>query len=184
MRQECTVGGATQQDVSYEWATVLRLAAGFKICLCCTSPLHTSSLLMNATCRTSTPLLHRRYPPGMHVLVHGFVDNMPELMAASDILITKAGPGTISEGLICGLPLILNAFIPCQEEGNIPYVTDNGVGVFESNPSKAAAVVQQWLQGSGEQLAQLAQRAKALGRPDALLDIVRDLTTLVAAPSV
>ena len=63
----------------------------------------------------------------MRVLVKGFVTNMPELMTASDVIVTKAGPGTISEALICGLPMVLNAFVPCQEEGNIPYVTQNGV---------------------------------------------------------
>jgi 1,2-diacylglycerol 3-beta-galactosyltransferase len=29
---------------------------------------------------------------------------MPELMAVSDLLVTKAGPGTISEAFISGLP--------------------------------------------------------------------------------
>ena len=37
--------------------------------------------------------------------VFGFVKNMPDLMGASDILITKAGPGTISEALISRLPM-------------------------------------------------------------------------------
>ncbi len=69
----------------------------------------------------------RQYPEGMKVLVKGFVDNMPQLMCASDIIVTKAGPGTIGEALICGLPMVLNAFVPCQEEGNIPYVVDNQV---------------------------------------------------------
>lgn len=32
--------------------------------------------------------------------VLGFVNTMPELMGAADILVTKAGPGTISEGFI------------------------------------------------------------------------------------
>ena len=45
----------------------------------------------------------------------------------TDVIVTKAGPGTISEALICGLPMVLNAYVPCQEEGNIPYVTDNKV---------------------------------------------------------
>lgn len=58
----------------------------------------------------------------------GFVHNMPEWMSASDMIITKAGPGTIAESLICGLPVLLNAFIPCQEEGNVTYVLDNKVG--------------------------------------------------------
>lgn len=61
----------------------------------------------------------------MRPQIKGFVNNMPEYMFASDIMITKAGPGTISEALICGLPMILNAYIPCQEEANVPYVVDN-----------------------------------------------------------
>ena len=33
----------------------------------------------------------------------------------------------LPQALICGLPMVLNAFVPCQEEGNIPYVVDNKV---------------------------------------------------------
>lgn len=51
---------------------------------------------------------------GLKVKPCGFVTNMAEWMSASDVIITKAGPGTIAESLICGLPIILNGFIPCQ----------------------------------------------------------------------
>lgn len=129
--------------------------------------------------RLVNKLRSKTYPPGMHVLVLGFVNNMPDLMCASDAIITKAGPGTISEALISGLPIVLNAFVPCQEEGNIPYVTDNGVGVFESKPKKVAGVIKGWLAGGERQLKEMSARAKALGKPDALLDIVRDLETLI-----
>ena len=63
----------------------------------------------------------------MNVSIQGFVDNMEEWMAACDIIITKAGPGTIVESLIMGLPVLLNGFVPCQEAGNVPFVIDNGV---------------------------------------------------------
>lgn len=52
---------------------------------------------------------------------------MPEWMTASDMIITKAGPGTIAESLICGLPVLLNGFVPCQEEGNVPFVLNHKV---------------------------------------------------------
>src|SRR5207302_7948049 len=39
---------------------------------------------------------------GVHVF--GFVDNMPELLLASDLLVTRAGPGMIADGLACGCP--------------------------------------------------------------------------------
>ncbi len=62
-----------------------------------------------------------------HPAPQGFVNNMEEWMHASDVIITKAGPGTIAESFICGLPVLLNGFIPGQEEGNIEYVVENQV---------------------------------------------------------
>jgi 1,2-diacylglycerol 3-beta-galactosyltransferase len=44
---------------------------------------------------------------GVKVYVQGFVKNMDEWMKASDALVTKAGPGTIAEASICGLPCML-----------------------------------------------------------------------------
>jgi Glycosyltransferase family 28 C-terminal domain len=52
---------------------------------------------------------------------------MEEWMHACDVIITKAGPGTIAESFICGLPVLLNGFIPGQEEGNIEYVLEHQV---------------------------------------------------------
>ena len=40
--------------------------------------------------------------------VFGFVQNMPEMMRAADVIVTKAGPGTIAEALACDLPIILS----------------------------------------------------------------------------
>ena len=37
----------------------------------------------------------------------GFVTNMPDYMAAADILVSKAGPGTIAEAAAVGLPIML-----------------------------------------------------------------------------
>jgi len=38
----------------------------------------------------------------------GFVNNMAEYMGACDCVISKAGPGTIAEAMICGVPIVLN----------------------------------------------------------------------------
>jgi hypothetical protein len=48
------------------------------------------------------------------VYVKGFVSNMNDYMEASDCLITKAGPGTIAEAMVCGLPLVISSFLPGQ----------------------------------------------------------------------
>ena len=125
----------------------------------------------------------KTYPEGMRVNVQGFVTNMPDFMGASDVIITKAGPGTISEALICGVPMVLNAFVPCQEEGNIPYVTENNVGVFETKPASVASIINSWLEENGRELKALSARAKALAKPGSLFDIVKELDGMVKAPS-
>ena len=52
-----------------------------------------------------------KWGPGVKVHVKGFVNNMDEWMRASDVLVTKAGPGTIAEASICGLPCMLFAYL-------------------------------------------------------------------------
>jgi len=45
------------------------------------------------------------------VSIQGFVNNMDEYMRTSDVLVTKAGPGTIAEASICGLPCMMFSFL-------------------------------------------------------------------------
>ena len=117
---------------------------------------------------------------GWKVKVHvkGFLGNINEWMGACDLVITKAGPGTIAEALILGVPLLLNGAIPCQEEGNVPYVVDNKVGTYLTDPKAIAAQVAAWFGPARAELAEMASRAKRLGRPHATYDIVEDLKAL------
>jgi 1,2-diacylglycerol 3-beta-galactosyltransferase len=63
------------------------------------------------------------------MLVLGFRDDVPELMRASDILVTKAGPGAIAEASVSELPVVIYDYIPGQERGNLQYVRTNGIGL-------------------------------------------------------
>ena len=119
--------------------------------------------------------------------VLGFVDNMPELMRASDMVITKAGPGSISEAMACGLPIILTGFIPGQEEGNVEYVRANRLGVFADTPEKLVASARQLLDPTNPQLAEMRANVQALSRPRASFDIARLILSYVppaGAPSI
>jgi 1,2-diacylglycerol 3-beta-galactosyltransferase len=115
------------------------------------------------------------------VHVKGFVSNMDEWMGAADVVITKAGPGTIAEALVRGVPIMLNGAIPCQEEGNVPYVVENGVGRYSTDPQEIAAQVAAWCTTAAGERAAMAERAKALGHPTATFDIVRDLAAIADA---
>jgi 1,2-diacylglycerol 3-beta-galactosyltransferase len=111
--------------------------------------------------------------------IYGFVDNMPELMHAADLLVTKAGPGTISEALIAGLPMILSDYIPGQETGNVHFVESNGVGRYAKEPAAIAEMVQEWSTHGKRALATMARNAARLARPRAALLIAEDLCYLL-----
>ena len=54
-----------------------------------------------------------------NVRIFGLVDNMHELMAVVDVMVTKPGGLSISEALVCQLPLIFFNVIPGQERFNV-----------------------------------------------------------------
>lgn len=122
-------------------------------------------------------LAGRSWP--MPVAVRGYVDNMHDWMAAADLVVTKAGPGTIAEALAWGLPLVISSYVPGQETGNVAYVERHGVGVYRSNPQQIAAVVAAWLEPGNPALTAMRQQALALARPEAALDIASALAALL-----
>lgn len=111
--------------------------------------------------------------------VHGFVDNMPELMRAADILVTKAGPGTISEAFIAGLPPLIFGYIPGQEQGNVRYVLEHQAGAYAETPGKIAQMVSRWMDPHNSLLQQMAHNAASLARPDASLTIAQEICGLI-----
>lgn len=114
----------------------------------------------------------------LKVCVKGFVTNMAEYMSCCDCVITKAGPGTIAEALACGLPIVLNGCIPCQEEGNIPFVLKNKVGTYSEDPDEIAVSVSEWFGPQKALLRLMSARATELGRATSTFDIVRDLADM------
>jgi len=111
---------------------------------------------------------------GVNVDVKGFVYNMDEYMRASDAIVTKAGPGTIAEASICGLPCMLSSYLPGQEAGNVPYVEENGFGTYSGDPTTIAETVSTWLE-TPELLSKMQQAALEAARPAATLDIAKDI---------
>jgi 1,2-diacylglycerol 3-beta-galactosyltransferase len=103
--------------------------------------------------------------------IFGFVDNMPELMSISDLLVTKAGPGTISEAFISGLPVLISGYIPGQEYGNVIYVQEHQAGGYAETPQEIARLAAQWTAPGDTTLQTMAANASKLARPTAALDI-------------
>lgn len=113
------------------------------------------------------------------VSVHGYVENMAAWMRASDCVVTKAGPGTIAEALVCGRPLLLTGFIPGQEEGNVAFVVENGAGAYAPAPQACARTVAGWFEPDTQALTELAAGARRLAQPHATAEIVREMLALL-----
>mmetsp|Transcript_273 Transcript_273/g.446 ORF Transcript_273/g.446 Transcript_273/m.446 type:complete len:585 (+) Transcript_273:289-2043(+) len=109
----------------------------------------------------------------------GFVTKMAEYMVAADVLISKAGPGTIAEAASLSLPVMLTSFLPGQEEGNVDYVVNGGFGAFVSDkdPTRVAKEVGNWLVDE-EKAKELSSAAKKCGAPHAARDIVKSIGSL------
>ncbi len=111
--------------------------------------------------------------------IQGFVTNMPDWMRASDLVITKAGPGTIMETLAAGKPMILSSYLRGQEEGNVKFVEETGVGVLRSKPHAIVSQLRAWLDGEHAQLLMMQENAKRAARPNAAIEIVQTISRLL-----
>jgi 1,2-diacylglycerol 3-beta-galactosyltransferase len=103
--------------------------------------------------------------------VFGFVQNMQEMMCASDVIVTKAGPGTICEALACNLPIILSGYVPGQEEGNVTFVVENNVGMLAYDSVELINILRRLLKPGSELLHHELESAKRISRPGASFDI-------------
>lgn len=119
----------------------------------------------NRTLRRQLAGQDRRYPT--HVL--GFVDNMHELMAVADLIITKPGGLTSSEALAMGKPMVVLDPIPGQEAANSDFLLEHGAAAKVNRIEDLPFRLRQLL-GSAK-LTALARAAKSLGRPQAATHI-------------
>lgn len=97
--------------------------------------------------------------------VFNFVENMPELMKASDVILCKAGGLITSEALACGVPMVLVDVIPGQETGNANYVTQHKAGEMAEDPLKVREVFSHWMKDDQAGLKKSTRNAVKLGKP-------------------
>lgn len=110
----------------------------------------------------------------MPVRLYGMVDNMHELMAASDIVVTKPGGLTTSEVLACNTLMAIIDPIPGQEQRNSDYLLESGVAIrihdMESGGSKIADLLT-----NKRRLRIMRDHLKWVSHPRAAYKILRDI---------
>ena len=79
------------------------------------------------------------------VVLFGFTDKVAELMAISDLMITKAGGISVTEAMNSRLPMILYGSVPGQETWNEELLVSSGAAILAKSikeiPSRADKIL-------------------------------------------
>lgn len=101
----------------------------------------------------------------------GYTDRVERLMACADLVVTKPGGATVAECLAMGLPMILHAPIPGQEEHNANFLLEQGAALKASDLASLEYRIR-YLMAHPARLAAMAACARALGRPHAARQVL------------
>lgn len=123
--------------------------------------------------------LQMTYPD--RVRVFGYVSDIPELMAVSDFIMTKAGGLTTTEALSMGLPMLLYRPIPGQEEQNAQFLIEGGAAVRAHNKME---LMDQFVHlcDNRQQLTRMKKGADGLVPKNAAAAISQTLLNLIRDP--
>ena len=105
------------------------------------------------------------------VKVFGYVDNVRQLMAAADFLVTKAGGLTLGEALAAELPVICFGSLSGQEARNERFAAMAGVALVASDGAQLRRVIGAALRDP-VLLRNMRERIHAYRRPRAASEIV------------
>ena len=112
-------------------------------------------------------------------LVYEFVDFVDELMRVSDILISKPGGITTSESLAIGLPMLLVDPIPGQEEANVDYFLEKGVGLKARNPESLIFKLGE-VMADQSRLREMKERISKIAKPEAAFTVADEVVKILS----
>jgi len=105
----------------------------------------------------------------------GFVNNLQELMAEADVMITKPGGLTVSEALCAGVPLLLVNPIPYQELYNAAYLQEKGAGILAPDEADVVTYLRLLCADEGKRR-EMRRNALAIAAPLAA-DVIAEAIT-------
>jgi processive 1,2-diacylglycerol beta-glucosyltransferase/1,2-diacylglycerol 3-beta-galactosyltransferase len=77
--------------------------------------------------------------------VFGYVDFVYELISTADIVITKCGASTFMEILMLGKIPVVNSYLWEQEKGNVEFLVNNNLGIYEKNVESLPGIIKKLL---------------------------------------
>ncbi len=113
----------------------------------------------------------RRVAAGSATRVLGYTDNVRSLMAAADMLVTKAGGMTLAEAMAAELPMLLYGSLPGQEQRNERFASRAGVALAARSHPELGRLLERALTEPGL-LDHLRDGIRRARRPDATHRVV------------
>ncbi len=118
------------------------------------------------------------------VWVFGFTREVHELMAVSDLIITKAGGLTISEALAMELPMLLYRPIPGQETQNAAFLIKSRVAVLARSRKHVIEYTERLLRDGGSRLKKMRANTNTIRKTTAAHDIAKGLSEVEEQTSI
>ena len=107
-----------------------------------------------------------------YVKILEYTNKVPELMAISDLVVSKPGGLTTSESLASNLPMIIINPIPGQEEENAEFLEEKGVGIWIRKNDSAYDIFKN-LFSNPEKLENMKKNTELLSKKHSTEDICK-----------
>jgi processive 1,2-diacylglycerol beta-glucosyltransferase len=133
----------------------------------------------NESARTALEAIAAEHRGPLTFSVLGFTDRMHELMAAADLLVGKPGGLSSSEARAMGLPLVIVAPVPGQEERNAAHLLEWGCAIRCNTPGTLAWRIDRLL-ADPTALRDMGERARRSATPMAGAQVARALPSIRA----
>jgi processive 1,2-diacylglycerol beta-glucosyltransferase len=103
------------------------------------------------------------------IRIYGYTENIPALMQASDLLVTKPGGLTLSEALVTELPVLIVAPLPGPEIRNAQYFVKEKAALLAKRMTHVSGHINTLL-GDPQKMANLQEKARTLKKPKAAVE--------------
>ncbi len=124
------------------------------------------------------------FPPHITITIISFTQRISDLMAVSDILITKSGSVTVCEAIYMHLPMLLDATstVLKWEQFNHTFVKKHGFGLIINNLNQMLQQITELLSNK-DQLSQMKKKMAQFEKKDAYIEIPKLIKNLLEKQS-
>ena len=115
----------------------------------------------NPKMNTAFKELASELPDSSSLKIYDFINNVPEIMHISNLVVTKPGGLTVTESLASELPILIINPIPGQEEENAEFLEQSGAAIWLRHNDSPELVVENLL-NSEDKLSDMKEKASNL----------------------